>query len=259
MLLAIDAGNTNIVFAIYDGDKQVEQCRMETTGKIPETVNEIGQKYPQINAAIICSVVPKVNDMLEKACSYLLKVEPVIVSQENAGIDIASDIKTPSEIGADRLVDAVAVCAHYQSPAIIVDFGTATTFDVVNASGQYCGGVIAPGINLSLRALHLAAAKLPQIDVAKPDKVIGGNTKEAMQSGIYWGYISLIEGMIIRIADEMGLKEGQKPFVIATGGLAPLFDKGTDMIDIVDGDLIMKGLTHIYAQQQNNIDRKSGT
>lgn len=257
MLLAIDAGNTNIVFAIYDKQKQLEQCRMETDGKIPEAINEIGQKYPQINAAIISSVVPKVNDMLEKACSYLLKIEPTIISHENSGIKIAPQIKNPQEIGADRLVDALAVLAYYQSPAIIIDFGTATTFDIVNAKGQYGGGVIAPGINLSLRALHMAAAKLPQIEVAKPNAVIGSNTEEAMQSGIYWGYIGLIEGMIKRITDEMDLADGQKPLVIATGGLAPLFDTGTDMIDSVDGDLIMKGLVHIHEQKFNSKNRKS--
>ncbi len=248
MLLAIDAGNTNIVFAIYEGQEQVEQCRMETTDKIPEAINEIGQKYPQIDGVIISSVVPKINDLLEKSCAYLLKVEPILVNHENAGVVIAPHIKSPQEIGADRLVDAAAVMNYYQSPAIIVDFGTATTFDVINAEGQYCGGVIAPGINLSLRALHMAAAKLPQIDVAKPDNVIGSNTKEAMQSGIYWGYIGLIEGMIKRICSEMGVE----PFVIATGGLAPLFATGTDAFDTVDQDLIMKGLVHIYEAQRHS-------
>ncbi len=264
MLLAIDAGNTNIVFAIYSikegGEQQIEQCRLDTkTGSIPEVINDIAQKYPDIKDVLITSVVPKANDAFQKSCAYLLKIEPQFINHENAGVKIASNIANPNEIGADRLVDAVAVLTHYQSPAIIVDFGTATTFDIINADGEYGGGVIAPGINLSLQALYQAAEKLPELDVAKPDKVIGINTKEAMQSGIYWGYIGLIEGTIKRIADEMGLDQDQKPFVIATGGLAPLFDKGTDMIDIVDGDLIMKGLTHIYAQQQNNENRKSGT
>jgi type III pantothenate kinase len=255
VLLAIDAGNTNIVFAIYDGQEQIEQCRMETDGKIPETINEIGQKYPQIDAAIISSVVPNVNDMLEKACTYLLKAETLVVNYENARVKISSNIPCPEEIGADRLVDAVAVLTHYQSPAIIVDFGTATTFDVIDAEGQYCGGVIAPGINLSLRALHMAAAKLPSVDVAKPEKVIGLNTEEAMQSGIYWGYIGLIEGTIKRIAAEMDAK----PFIIATGGLAPLFDQGTEIIDVIDSDLIMKGLVHIHAQRNQDENRKNGT
>lgn len=255
MLLAIDAGNTNIVFAIYDGEKQVEQCRfethLETDSNIAKLINEIAQKYPDIKNAIISSVVPKVNDALDKACTYLLRVEPVFVSHENIDVEITLD--KPDEIGADRLVNAVAVLSDYKAPAIVVDFGTATTFDVINGQGQYCGGVIAPGINLSLRALGMAAAKLPDIDVAKPDKVIGTNTVDAMQSGIYWGYIGLIEGTLKRIADEMGTK----PLVIATGGLAPLFDTGTDMIDTIDSDLIMKGLLRIQKQLSENTSRKT--
>lgn len=251
MLLAIDAGNTNIVFAIYDGEAQVEKCRLETNGKIPETINDIAQKYPDIHQVIISSVVPKVNDAIEKSCSYLLKTDPVFIRHDNAGIDITLD--TPNEVGADRLVNAVAVMAHYKSPAIIVDFGTATTFDVVNDKGQYCGGVIAPGINLSLQALHMAAAKLPEVSVEKPEKVIGTNTVDAMQSGIYWGYIGLIEGTIKRITKEMGVD----PFILATGGLAPLFETGTKVINAVDQDLTMKGLVHIQAQLSQNQNRKT--
>lgn len=244
MLLAIDVGNTNIVFAMYDGETQIEQCRLETGGNVSDVMQDIAQKYPKIKGVIISSVVPKINDALEKSCVYILKLTPVFVTHENAGLKI--NIEKPETIGADRLVDAVAVLAHYKVPAIIVDFGTATTFDVVNANGEYCGGVIAPGINLSLQALHMAAAKLPRVEVAKPERMIGRNTIEAMQSGIYWGYIGLIEGTIKRIAAEMGLDKNVKPMIIGTGGLAPLFDTGTDIIDVVDKDLIMKGLVEIY-------------
>lgn len=254
MLLAIDAGNTNIVFAIYEGQEQVEQCRLDTiTGSIPEVINDIAQKYPEITDVIISSVVPKANDAFEKACSYLLKIDPIFVTHDNIGIEI--DLDNPEEVGADRIVNAVAVKAHYQSPAIIVDFGTATTFDMVDTSGRYGGGVIAPGINLSLKALEQAAAQLPDIKIEKPAKVIGKNTVDAMQSGIYWGYIGLIEGTIKRIADEMG----EKPFVIATGGLAPLFDKGTNMIEAVDGDLTMKGLVYIHASQNQQSDIRNAS
>ena len=145
-------------------------------------------------------------------------------------------------MGADRLVAAIAAQAYGQTPAVIVDFGTATTFDVINQDGAHIGGVIASGINLSLSALEQAAAQLPDIQIEKPSKVIGTNTKDAMQSGIYWGYMSLIEGVIAKITDEMEAK----PFVIATGGLAPLFEKGTDIFDALDQDLIMKGLVHIH-------------
>ena len=255
MLLAIDAGNTNIVFAIYEGQEQVEQCRfethLETDSNIAKIINDIAQKYPAVTEAIISSVVPKVNDALEKACSYLLKVGPVFVTHQNSGVAIT--LEKPEEIGADRLVNAAAILAHYQSPAVVVDFGTATTFDVINGESQYCGGVIAPGINLSLEALSRAAAKLPELDVAKPKKVIGGNTKEAMQSGIYWGYVGLIEGTLKRISEELG----QKPFVIATGGLATLFADGTEMIDATDPDLIMKGLVHIHKQLLQESQRKT--
>lgn len=251
MLLCIDIGNTNIVFAVYDGQEQIEQARMETSGKVPEAINDIAQKYPNISDVIVSSVVPKLNDTIQKSCSYLLKAEPVFVDYQNAGID--TDLDFPAEVGADRLVNAVAVKAHYKKPAIIVDFGTATTFDVIDDAGIYSGGVIAPGINLSMTALHMAAAKLPDIAIESTESVIGKNTKDAMQSGIYWGYISLIEGMIKRISDEMK----ETPFVIATGGLAPLFMKGTTIIEAMDQDLTMKGLVHIHAQLMDTQDRKN--
>lgn len=251
MLLAIDAGNTNIVMALYKGHEQVDLCRMETTGKIPESINEIVRQYPNITDVIISSVVPKVNEVIEKSCAYLLKVEPIFITHENAGIKVATD--KPDEVGADRLVNAVAAMQGHDTPIVVVDFGTATTFDVVDDQGQYAGGVIAPGINLSMQALHQAAAKLPDVAVEKPDKVIGKNTKEAMQSGIYWGYIGLIEGTLKRIADEMGAQ----PKVIATGGLAPLFETGTDMIEAVDQELTMKGLVHIHSQLSQTEGRKS--
>jgi len=255
MLLTIDIGNTNIVFALYEGEKQIEQARMETTGKIPESINDIAQKYPNISDVIVSSVVPKANEAAEKSCAYLLKVEPVFVTHENAGIEI--DLDSPDEVGADRLVNAVAVQAHYKKPAVIIDFGTATTFDVIDGNGTYSGGVIAPGINLSMTALHMAAAQLPELTVESTEKVIGKNTKDAMQSGIYWGYIGLIEGTVKRISAEMGLKNAEQPFVLATGGLAPLFMQGTDVIDAMDQDLTMKGLVCIHNQLASSENRKT--
>lgn len=251
MLLAIDAGNTNVVFAIYDGQEQLEQCRLETTGNIPEVMNDIAQKYPGISNVIISSVVPKINDALEKSCSYLLKTEPVFVTHKNAGIQI--DIDRPEQLGADRLVGAVAAVNFYQAPAVVVDFGTSTNFDVINAEGVHCGGVLATGAKLSLAALVSAAEKLSDIAIEQPNKVIGRNTVDAMQSGIYHGYISMVEGMVEKITAEMGVK----PFVIATGGLATLFDKGTDVFDVVDPDLLMKGLVHIHEQISQSESRKS--
>lgn len=247
MLLAIDAGNTNIVFAVYDGQTQKSLTRIETGDDIKPVLSELSD----IGDVIISSVVPAVNDDLAKECSALFNIEPIFITNQNVGISVATD--KPEEVGADRLVNAVAVKAEYQTPAVILDFGTATTFDVVSEEGSYAGGVIAPGINLSLEALHQAAAKLPDIGVEKPDNVIGKNTKDAMQSGIYWGYIGLIEGTLERIQKEMGTT----PFIVATGGLASLFAKGTDKIDVIDPDLTMKGLVHIHQSGIQSHDGKA--
>jgi type III pantothenate kinase len=239
MLLAIDAGNTNIVFTVYDGEVQQFLQRLETG----EDVVPVFEKILNVDAVIISSVVPAVNDTLKQQCLNQYGIDPLFVNHHTAGIDVQTD--QPEEVGADRLVNAVAVKENYQYPAVIVDFGTATTFDVVDGVGRYAGGVIAPGINLSLEALSMAAAKLPEVTVDKPSAIIGKNTKEAMQSGIYWGYVGLIEGTVRRIAEEMN----SKPFVIATGGLAPLFSEGTDIFDATDSNLTMKGLVAIYKAQ----------
>ena len=173
----------------------------------------------------------------------LFRSPPVMVGRDVAP-DLVIKLSKPEEVGADRIVNAVAVKTHYKFPAVVVDFGTATTFDVVDAEGAYCGGVIAPGVNLSMSALHQAAAKLPRINIKKPNNVIGKETVEAMQSGIYWGYVSMIEGLVARISKEMGVK----PYVIATGGLASLFAQGTSVIEKIDEDLTLKGLIAIHQQ-----------
>lgn len=241
MKLVIDIGNTNIVMAIYDGDNQIEKHRLPTNGDIDSLLVML----PDVEDIIVGSVVPKINDKINAACQKRFGKAPVFVTAKNAGIEI--DLDRPEEVGADRLINAVAVKLLYGQPAIIVDFGTATTFDVIDAKGRYSGGVIAPGINLSLQALEQAAAQLPNIEVAKPPKVIGKNTVEAMQSGIYWGYIGLIEGTIKRIQAEMGAD----CLVIATGGLAPLFCDGTEMIEKADADLTLRGLAHIHNSHDN--------
>lgn len=245
MLLAIDVGNTNIVFEIYENERQKKQWRVETSEPLTETFQTIRSEFPYIKDIIVCSVVPKINDLLTKSGQQYFEAQPIFVTHEN--IDIEINIDQPEQLGADRMVGASAAVAFYQNPAVIVDFGTATTFDVIDVTGAHQGGIIAPGIHLSLSALEQAAAQLEIIQIEKPAKVIGGNTQDAMQSGIYWGYLGLIEGTIQRIADEMGVK----PFVIATGGLAPLFEKGTDIFDIIDQDLIMRGLVHIHKVVKN--------
>ena len=252
MLLAIDSGNTNTVFAIFDGEVLVSQWRAATAAD--RTADEYAVWLSQlmgleslaagtIDGAIIATVVPQTLFSLRLLCRRYFGCEAMVVG---AGVElgIAVRIERPTEVGADRLVNAVAAHATYGEALIIVDFGTATTFDVVDANGDYAGGVIAPGVNLSLQALHQAAAQLPRIAVEKPRSVIGGATVPAMQSGVYWGYVGLIEGLIARIQEEFG----STMKVIATGGLAPLFATGTSVIDHVDADLTVRGLCEIYAR-----------
>ena len=250
LLLAIDAGNTNTVFAIYQGDEQRGQWRAET--RAGRTADEYAVWLNQlldheaidgrgIGAAIIASVVPETVFHLSGLCQDYYGCRPLIVGEGvHIGAELAVD--NPDEVGADRVVNAVAAHSRYPGALIIIDFGTATTFDVVDASGAYRGGAIAPGINLSLEALHMAAAKLPRVAARKPQAVIGTATTPMMQSGIYWGYVGLIEGLVARIKGEFG----EPMTVIATGGLAPLFDAATPVIEHVDADLTMRGLLEIY-------------
>ncbi len=237
MLLAIDIGNTNIVCAVYNKNLQLQKWRYATSEKLNNIFNDIEH---DIDFIIIGSVVPSLNDIITKACQENFNIEPLFITPENSGIKI--DLDFPNEVGADRIINAIAVLAEYNKPAIIIDFGTATTFDVVGNDGAYAGGIIAPGINLSLKALGDAAAQLPQLKIEKPVAVIGKNTVDAMQSGIYWGYIGLIEGMVERIENEID----EDCFIIATGGLAPLFAEGTDLIKIIDSDLTLKGLVELH-------------
>ncbi|MCI5059707.1 MAG: type III pantothenate kinase [Alphaproteobacteria bacterium] len=259
MLLTIDIGNTNIVFALYEGgtQKQVWRCQTESSRTSDEYISwlyplfdQAGYKFDQIERAIISSVVPDANYHLKQLCRNAFKCEARLVTRDM--IDLVVDMNKPEEVGADRLVNSLAVKIHYKTPAIIIDFGTATTFDVIDAQGHYVGGVIAPGVNLSVEALHQAAAKLPRVGVEKPVCVIGKDTVSAMQSGVYWGYIAMIEGMVERIRNEM---EEKKCLVLATGGLASLFVQGTDVIDEVDSDLTLKGL--VYIDQQQNPQKKA--
>jgi type III pantothenate kinase len=195
-----------------------------------------------IDAAIIATVVPQALFNLRSLCREYFATEALVVGDENVELGIEVRIERPLDVGADRLVNAVAAHASYPGPLVIIDFGTATTFDVVDADGAYLGGIISPGVNLSLEALHMAAAKLPHIAVDRPDKVIGTGTIAAMQSGVYWGYMGLIDGLVGRIREEFG-----KPMtVVATGGLAPLFAKGTEVIEHTDPDLTIRGLLEIH-------------
>lgn len=249
-LLAIDAGNTNVVFAVYDGEVLLDSWRTATVGN--RTADEYAVWLTQlmslrdiapsdIDAAIIATVVPQALYQLSSLCQRYFGCAAMVVSAEmNLGLQIHID--RPGEVGADRLVNAVAAHARHEGWLIIIDFGTATTLDVVSADGDYEGGVIAPGVNLSLEALDRAAAKLPRIAVERPAHVVGRSTLEAMQSGVYWGYVGMLEGMIGRIRDEVG-----KPMrVVATGGLAALFSDATDAIDVVESELTLYGLCRLH-------------
>ncbi len=252
MLLAIDVGNTNTVFAVFSENTMLHswRCTTEASRSADEYAVFLNQMFElvkiewnSISDVIISSVVPDTHFNLERLCQNYIKKNALFVNANNA--DIRVDLEQPEEIGADRLVNAAAVVAHYQAPAIVVDLGTATTFDVIDEGGVYRGGVIAPGVRLSMGALTSRAAKLSQITIEKPENTIGKSTSSAMQSGMYWGYIGLIETIIERIKEELG----KKPIVIATGGLAPLYAQSTGAIDVVDENLIFKGLLEIYKKQ----------
>jgi type III pantothenate kinase len=253
MLLAIDAGNTNIVFAVCDGDAIRAQWRAAT--KTTRTADEYavwlaqlleleGLGFKDLDQAIIATVVPAASFDLRALCRNYLHCEPLIVGNRNVELGIGNKADRPEAVGADRLANAVAAHAHYKGALIVVDFGTATNFDIVSENGDYEGGVIAPGVNLSAEALHQAAALLPRVAVERTQSVIGRDTVPAMQSGLYWGYVGLIEGLVTRIKSEHG-----KPMtVIATGGLAALFQKQIAVIDHVDPDLTINGLMLIHAR-----------
>ena len=256
MLLAIDCGNTNIVFAISENDKIIKQWRINTN--INRTADEYSVwliqllemedlEFSSISGCIIASVVPEALLSLKTFNEKFLGLSPFIVGEKNVKLGININIDIPSEAGADRLVNAVSVNKFYKRPSIVIDFGTATTFDVVGEGGSYEGGVIAPGINLSLEALYMATSRLPRISINNEWlNVIGKNTKHSMHSGIYWGYISLIEGIVKRIKDE----SNQNYTVIATGGLSEIFSKNCNAIQVIDNDLTINGLIHLY--QTNN-------
>ncbi|MBV8166572.1 MAG: type III pantothenate kinase [Alphaproteobacteria bacterium] len=255
MLLAIDAGNTNTVFAIYDGTRNLGTWRIANDPR--RTADEYAVwliqlmalqdlARQQVREAIIASVVPEGLFNLVRLCQRYFETEPRIVGEPGLELGIRAVIDNPAEVGADRLVNAVAAHERFGGPLIVVDFGTATTFDMVDAQGNYAGGIIAPGINLSLQALYMAAAKLPRVAIRRPERVIAKGTVSAMQSGVYWGYVGLIEGLVQRMRAEVGAPVP----VVATGGLAPMFADASDVITHVEGDLTIWGLLLIHERNR---------
>ncbi len=251
MLLTIDSGNTNVVFAVFDGDEQRGAWRASSDPK--RTADEYAVWLTQLMAlqelslkditgVIIANVVPAARFSLRKLCNLYFDVEPLFVGSPEVALGIENRIDRPQSAGADRLANAVAVRHRYGGPAIVIDFGTATNFDIVDGEGNYIGGVLAPAAQHSVEALYRVAAQLPRVSIERPDSVIGKDTVPALQSGIFWGYVGLIEGLTSRIKKEYG---GEMK-VIGTGGLAPIYAAETDAIDEVDPDLTLWGLVLIY-------------
>jgi type III pantothenate kinase len=257
MLLAIDAGNTNVVFALVDGGEIRARWRIATDPR--RTADEYAVWLSQLLAlegfdrsavtgVIVGTVVPRALHNLEVLASKYFKTEAVIAGKGNAEWGFALDVDEPQNLGADRALNVLAGHARHEGDLIIIDFGTATTFDVVDYRGAYKGGIIAPGINLSLDALVTAAAKLPRIAITEPETatVVGRNTVDQMHIGIYWGYVAMIEGLVARLKAEVG-----RPLkVIATGGLAILFERHTSVFDTIEPDLTIQGLAMLWERSQ---------
>jgi type III pantothenate kinase len=257
MLLAIDVGNTNTKFALFDGQEWRGQWRTSTDSArtadeyapwIASLMSFSGLSLQQISAVIISTVVPQALFNLRNLARRYANVEPLVIGEDGVSLGIALRIDNPREAGADRLVNAVGAYVSHGGPAIVIDSGTATTFDVVARDGGLEGVIIAPGINLSLQALHTAAARLPRVEIRRPPqgRALGKNTVHAMQSGIYWGYIELIDGLVTRLKQEEQDRIGAPIKVIATGGVASLFQGASRTIDIFDEDLTARGLLEIY-------------
>ena len=263
MLLAIDSGNTNVVFAVFsDVGELLGEWRAGTEQNktddefgiwLTQLIEQDGINRKDITSAILATVVPDNLIHLKSLCLKYFDCDALVIGDPNLDLGLNILIDNPTEVGADRLCNAVAAHDSYEGPVLILDFGTATTFDVIDQIGNYCGGAIFPGINLSLEALHHGAAKLPRIAIDKPELVIGKDTVSAMRSGIFWGHVSMIEGMVTRISEEFGYSMK----VIATGGLAELFHNSCEAVNICDSTLTLRGLLKI-AQTNQNLVRSNG-
>ncbi len=258
MLLAIDIGNTNIVLGLYEGPQLRDSWRAATDTRrttdeyavmIYDFLARRGYGTEQISEVVISSVVPALTPVFRELSQRYWESEPLVVSIDiDLGLRVLTD--TPGEVGADRLVNAVAVKARYGVPAIVIDFGTATTFDVISADGDYLGGAIAPGIGISAEALASRTARLHRIELTFPPSAIGKNTDASMRSGILFGYVAMVEGLTRRIQRELGTLTR----VIATGGLAGIVAQQTDVIEAVDPDLTLEGLRLIWERNRGHTE-----
>ena len=260
MLLVIDAGNTNVTFGVFRGSVLLAQWRLATDhnrssdeygAQVQNLFERSGLNTKEIDGVAIASVVPPVNPSLTRMVEVCFGLTPLFVDHTtNTGLKILYE--SPSELGADRIVDAVGAVTKYGAPCIVVDFGTATTFNAVNEAHEYLGGVIAPGIMISAEALFSRAAKLPRVEIKQPEKVIGTSTVGAMQSGLYHGYVGLVDGVLEQMIAEMG----SKPRVIATGGLATTVASASKFIEKIDPALILEGLRFIYERNRTRSEFK---
>lgn len=265
MLLAIDAGNTNIVFALVEPSRDGGPSTILTRWRIATDSRRTADEYAvwlnqllmlegygmaDVDAVIIATVVPRALHNLKVLASKYFRVDALVAGEGKAGWGIELDVVEPQSVGADRVVNAIAAHALAREDLLVIDFGTATTFDVVDYTGAYKGGIITPGINLSLDALVSAAAKLPRIAIEAPESrsVIGRTTEEQMHIGVFWGYVAMMEGLVQKLRAQIG-----RPVrIIATGGLAVLFDQHTDLFDTIAPDLTIEGLAMIYARSLQN-------
>ena len=266
MLLVVDVGNTNTVLGVYattgDGSIGGELLAHWRVASIKtQTVDEYGVLFRNlfamsgidfagITGIVISSVVPPMDSTLREVCERYFQMKPLFIEPGvKTGMPVQYD--NPSEVGADRIVNGVAAFEKYGGPCIVVDFGTATTFDAVSAKGEYLGGVIAPGIGISAEALYIRTARLPRVDIRKPGRIIGTNTVASVQSGLYYGYLGLVDGILERLQAELG-----KCKVVATGGLAPLMGSGSEFITEVDDLLTLDGLRIIWERNSAHLKRK---
>ncbi len=259
MLLAVDAGNTNVVFALVEDGTIRARWRIATDPRrtadeyavwLSQLLSLEGYDRAAVTDVIVGTVVPRALHNLQVLAQKYFRTEAVIAGKGDAGWGFQLDVEEPEQLGADRALNCIAAHARHPGDLIVIDFGTATTFDVIDYRGAYKGGIIAPGINLSLDALVTAAAKLPRIAIEAPrsNSVIGLNTVDQMHIGIYWGYIAMIEGLVTRLKGEVG-----RPVkVIATGGLAVLFEKQTQAFDTIEPDLTIQGLAMLWERGRGN-------
>lgn len=256
MLLVIDSGNTNTLFAIHDGSDWAGQWRIATDPArtadefavwFYQLMNMAKLRFEDISSCVISTVVPQSLFNLRNLARRHMNVEPLIVGEPDVDLGVGVRLPNPEQVGADRLVNALGAAVAYDGPLVLIDSGTATTFDIVSEDRYFEGGIIAPGINLSMKALHEAAAQLPRIAIKKPDAVIGKDTVSAMQSGVFWGYIGLIDGLVRQIR-----KEDDRDFtVVGTGGVASLFEGSSETIQHYDPDLTIRGLLEIWKRNNN--------